>query len=46
MPGRLLKIALALWVLRWAAMEVAAYAARHWVPPRRDPGSGKPRAPG
>jgi hypothetical protein len=30
---RLLKLAIALWVARWAAGELAAYAARNWRAP-------------
>ena len=30
---RLLLFAAAVWLLRWAAMEVASYAGRHWLPP-------------
>jgi hypothetical protein len=33
MVKRLVKIALALWLLRWAAAEFAAYAGRHWRRP-------------
>ena len=40
MPGpglvttrRLLGLTAALWVARWAAMELAAYAGRHWRKP-------------
>jgi hypothetical protein len=29
---RLLFAAAAAWILRWAAMELAAYAGRHWQP--------------
>jgi hypothetical protein len=42
---RLVKLAVALWLLRWAAGELAAYAGRHWQqhgPPPRE----SPRRPG
>jgi hypothetical protein len=42
---RALRIALALWLLRWVAGELAAYAGRHWQrlgPSPRD----SPAAPG
>jgi hypothetical protein len=29
---RLLLAAAALWLLRWAAMQLAAYAGRYWLP--------------
>ena len=29
---RLLVAAAVLWIVRWAAMELAAYAGRHWQP--------------
>jgi hypothetical protein len=29
---RLVAAAIALWVLRWAAMMLAAYAGRYWLP--------------
>ena len=41
----LVKLAVAVWILRWAAEELAAYSGRHWQvpgPPPRD----SPRAPG
>jgi hypothetical protein len=41
----LVRLAAALWLLRWAAQELAAYAGRHWQrpgPPPRD----SPRRPG
>ena len=42
---RLLLIAAALWVARWIAMEVAAYAGRHWQ--QRGPApNDSPRRPG
>jgi hypothetical protein len=42
---RLLLFLAGLWVLRWAAMEVASYAGRHWLPPSR-PAKDSPRPPG
>jgi hypothetical protein len=40
-----LKLAVAAWVIRWAAMELAAYSGRHWQ--RRGPApKDSPRAPG
>ncbi len=42
---RLLLAALALWVLRWAAVQVAAYAGRHWLPVG-PPAKESPRQPG
>ena len=42
---RLFKLAVAFWLLRWAAGELAAYAGRHWQlhgPPPRE----SPRKPG
>jgi hypothetical protein len=43
MVRRLLLVTLAAWILRWAVLEVAAYASRHWVR-QRPPTSS--RAPG
>ena len=40
-----LKLAVALWVLRWAAGEVAAYAGRRWLP-QGPPPRDSPRKPG
>ena len=40
-----LKLAAGAWVLRWAAMELAAYAGRHWRSPGPPP-KDSPRAPG
>jgi hypothetical protein len=42
---RLLRLAVALWLLRWAAMELAAYAGRNWRRPGPAP-KDSPRAPG
>jgi hypothetical protein len=33
---KLLGLAAALWVGRWAAQVLAAYAARHWQKPRKE----------
>jgi hypothetical protein len=37
----LVKLGLALWTLRWAGQELAAYSGRHWqrpeAPPRNSP---------
>ena len=42
---RLVVAAAAVWVARWAAMELAAYAGRHWQ--RRGPApKDSPRQPG
>jgi hypothetical protein len=30
--SRLIRIAILVWVGRWAAQELAAYAGRHWLP--------------
>jgi hypothetical protein len=43
--SNLVKIGLGLWLLHWAAQELAAFAGRHWErqgPPPRD----SPRRPG
>ena len=42
---RLLLAGLAVWILRWAAIQVAAYAGRHWLPPSPPP-KDSPRQPG
>jgi hypothetical protein len=42
---RLVKLALAAWLVRWAAIELASYAGRHWRKPGRPP-LESPRAPG
>ena len=37
--SNLVKLGIGLWLLRWAAQELAAYAGRHWQskgPPPRD----------
>ena len=37
--SNLVKLAVALWLLRWAAQEMASYSGRHWQrpgPPPRD----------
>jgi hypothetical protein len=45
MVKRLLVVAALVWVARWAAMELAAYAGRHWQ--RRGPApKDSPRQPG
>jgi hypothetical protein len=43
---RLLLAAAAVWVLRWATLEVAAYAARHWLRPTSPPPADPERMPG
>lgn len=45
MKRSLLLIAAVLWVLRWATMELAAYAGRHWQPRGPAP-KDSPRQPG
>jgi hypothetical protein len=45
MVRRLVKIAVGLWLLRWAAGELAAYAGRHWLSPGPAP-RDSPVAPG
>ncbi len=35
--SRLLKLALLAWLARWAAVELAAYAGRHWRRPGPSP---------
>ena len=45
MVKRLLKLAVAVWLLRWAAAELASYAGRHWRKPGPAP-IDSPRAPG
>lgn len=43
--AHLVKLGVAVWILRWAAEELVAYSGRHWQapgPPPRD----SPRAPG
>jgi hypothetical protein len=42
---RVVRVALALWLLRWAAGEFAAYAGRHWQRPGPSP-RDSPVAPG
>jgi hypothetical protein len=42
---RLLGLAALAWVGRWAALELAAYAGRHWLP-RGRPSKESPRQPG
>ena len=42
---RVLKLAAAVWLLRWAARELAAYAGRHWRKPGPAPIDSS-RAPG
>jgi hypothetical protein len=39
--ANLVKLALAAWLARWAAQELAAYSGRHWQRP-----GPAPRAPG
>ena len=39
------KLSLGLWLLRWAAQELAAYAGRHWQRPGPPPRESK-RRPG
>jgi hypothetical protein len=46
MVKRLLLAALAAWVLRWAVLEVVAYAARHWLRPTSVPAVDPERPPG
>jgi hypothetical protein len=43
---RLLFAAIAAWVLRWAVLEVTAYAARHWLRPKTVPPIDPERLPG
>jgi hypothetical protein len=46
---KLAKIVFALWILRWAAQELAAYSGRHWQapgPPPRDSARAPGRLPG
>ncbi len=45
MVSRLLKVSIAVWLLRWAAGELASYAGRHWRKPGPAP-IDSPRAPG
>jgi hypothetical protein len=45
MVRRLAKIALAAWLARWAAIELASYAGRHWRKPGPAPIDSE-RAPG
>jgi hypothetical protein len=40
---RVLRLALMVWLLRWAAGELAAYAGRHWLPPQKTPKNTGPR---
>jgi hypothetical protein len=42
---RLLFAAAAVWIVRWAAMQLAAYAGRHWQPRGPAP-KNSPRQPG
>jgi hypothetical protein len=42
---RLVRLALVLWVVRWVAMELAAYAGRHWRRPGPAPNDST-RQPG
>ena len=42
---RLAVAAAGIWVVRWAAMELAAYAGRHWQPRGPAP-KDSPRQPG
>jgi hypothetical protein len=42
---RLVRAAVAVWLLRWAAIELASYAGRHWRAPGPAP-IDSPRAPG
>jgi hypothetical protein len=42
---RVAQIVLAAWLLRWFALELAAYAGRHWLPPQ-PPGLREGPAPG
>jgi hypothetical protein len=42
---RLVAIAAAFWLVRWAAMELAAYAGRHWQARGPAP-KDSPRQPG
>jgi hypothetical protein len=42
---RLLELALAAWLARWAAVELASYAGRHWRKPGPAPVDSL-RAPG
>jgi hypothetical protein len=43
--SRLLKLGVAIWLLRWAAIELASYAGRHWRSPGLAP-IDSPRVPG
>lgn len=45
MVSRLLKVTIAVWLLRWVAGELASYAGRHWRKPGPAP-IESPRAPG
>lgn len=45
MVKRLVLSTVALWLGRWAAMEVAAFAGRHWRRPG-PPAKDSPRPPG
>ena len=42
---RLLVVAALAWLVRWAAIQLAAYAGRHWLPPSPPP-KDSPRQPG
>ena len=43
--ANLVKVGLWLWLLRWAAQELAAYSGRHWQRPGPPPRTS-PRRPG
>jgi hypothetical protein len=42
---RLAVAAIGVWVARWALLELASYAGRHWLPRGRPPNES-PRQPG
>jgi hypothetical protein len=44
-PRRILYVVLAVWVGRWAAMELASFAGHRLLPPGRAP-TDSPRKPG
>jgi len=43
--ANLVRLAVGLWLLRWAAQELAAYSGRHWQRPGPSPRSSE-RRPG
>ena len=43
--SNLVKLGVAVWILRWAAEELAAYSGSHWQPPGAPPRDSR-RAPG